>query len=312
MNSFHSFYFIGFLTIILALPAYGDDMVCKAEVSDFDFGNIVTGNTQLKHSANGQIKLSCSNRDTVPLYVSICLNGPQVPGALNESPLTGMGYSILFRDRNTGLPWDGDNSPVRILRTLKPRTAMTETIPLSAEIIFDPLNTTSGLLDHRLTLQSPSLSWYASAVPYGDSCLAPRPSDPISFSIRANIPKRCDVTADNIDFGRIIDMSASSVFSQSSINIRCTNEVIYSVALRSLNGSGTPFIMENAANVKIPYTLHKDPARTDIWAEGINAKKDRGTGKWQQHTVYGQIKRSPLATLASGDYTDTVIISLHY
>ncbi|EQC1082454.1 Csu type fimbrial protein [Enterobacter roggenkampii] len=305
--------FTGFLVCIISFPSFGENVDCKAEVSDYDFGNIVTGQALSKQSVGGHVKFSCINRDSVPLYVSLCLNGPPPSsGSREENLLQEKGHSIFFRNRTTGQPWDIENAPIRVSRVINANTEITETIPVSAEMVIDSLSATAGRLGIRFTLQSPSFSWYVSPVPHGDSCPVSRHADPITFSVRANVPKRCDVSADSLDFGRIVDFSGEKVLSQSKINIKCTNETSYSISLRSLNAGSTPFMMKNSANNKLTYTLYKDAARNDIWAAGANMKYDRGTGKWQQHPVYGLVNVSSSANPASGDYTDTVVISLSY
>ncbi|EPL4527028.1 Csu type fimbrial protein [Enterobacter asburiae] len=313
MILFYPILFTGLLVCLISFPSFGENVNCKAEVSDYDFGNIVTGQSVSKQSVAGHVKFSCINRDSVPQYVSLCLNGPLPPSGSRAGNLSQeKGYSILFRNRTTGLPWGIENAPIRVTRVINANTEINETIPVSAEMVIDPLSATVGMLDTIFTLQSPSFSWYASPVPFGDNCPAYRDEHPISFSVRANVPKRCDVSADSLDFGRIVDFSGAEVLSQSKINIKCTNETNYSIALRSLNAGSTPFMMKNSANNKLTYTLYKDAARNDVWASGANMKYDRGTGKWQQHPVYGQVNVSSSATPASGDYTDTVVISLSY
>ncbi|BBJ60975.1 hypothetical protein EATA6166_45290 (plasmid) [Enterobacter asburiae] len=312
MISFYSLRFFRLLIVIFSLPVYGGNITCKAEISDFDFGNIVTGQPLSKQSAYGYVKFSCTNRDIIPLYVGLCLNRTPSSKDLTIDSLSDKDYSIIFRDRATGLPWSEGNPPIHISRIVNARTDMTEKIPISAEMHIDPITLSAGPVNLRFTLQSPSLSWYASSVPFSDSCTESLPADQISFNVRANITKRCDVIADSLDFGKIIDMSGSKIFSQSTINIKCTNETIYSVSLRSLNGSSTGFMMNNGTNNKIPYALFKDSAKKERWAEGLNAKIDRGTGKWQQHQLYGQVNLSPSDEPSSGDYADTVIISINY
>ncbi|BEU80968.1 hypothetical protein EAG21025_42810 (plasmid) [Enterobacter asburiae] len=312
VNSVCPLFLTGLFVNFISIPSYGGDVTCKAEVSNFDFGNIITGQTLSKQSVSGHVKLSCINRDSAPQYVNMCVNGPAPSWIVKGESSQEKGYSILFRDRTTGLPWGIDNSPVRVSRVIHAYKEITETIPVSAEMIIDPFSVKTGLLDLIFTLKSPSFSWYASSIKYGDSCPAPRLAEEISFSVRANIPKRCDVTADSLDFGKIVVFSSTSILSQSMINIKCTNETNYSVSLRSLNAGNTEFIMKNSANNKLTYTLYKDAARTDVWAAGGNEKIDRGTGKWQKHSVYGLVNILPSDSPASGDYTDTVIISVGY
>lgn len=134
-----------------------------------------------------------------------------------------------------------------------------------------------------------------------------------TFTTEATVPKRCEVSATNMDFG-ILGLLTRQTLSESSVSVKCSNGIPYEVGLGNGNNATSPQErrMKNAATGEtIRYELHQDSARSIIWGGVGQSKPGTGTAILQSMTVYGRIPmQSPSPT--PGTYTDTVVITVTY
>lgn len=94
--------------------------------------------------------------------------------------------------------------------------------------------------------------------------------------------------------------------------ITCTNGLSYSIGLNTgLNDSAGQRRMSNGSDF-IVYDLYRDASRSQPWgAVGSgNELTSTGTGVQQAHIVFGRIP--PSATPPSGNYSDTVQVTISW
>ncbi|ODT18959.1 MAG: hypothetical protein BGN89_05510 [Alphaproteobacteria bacterium 64-6] len=108
---------------------------------------------------------------------------------------------------------------------------------------------------------------------------------------------------------------AAIVDSTGSVDVTCPDEVAYSIALDAGGGSGatvTTRKMTGPEDATIDYTLYQSSEHSTVWGDesGVNRKTATGSGIAQTHTIYGRV---PVQTTpATGTYSDTVTIIVHY
>jgi spore coat protein U-like protein len=135
----------------------------------------------------------------------------------------------------------------------------------------------------------------------------------ISFTTTATISNLCNISASNLDFGSVANLS-TSVAGTSSITLQCTNGDAYNVGLNAGSGGGatiTNRLMTNGSYT-VTYSLYQNNAHSAVWGNtiGTNTVSGTGSGGSQILTVYGLV---PVQTApAAGTYNDTVIATVTY
>jgi spore coat protein U-like protein len=117
-----------------------------------------------------------------------------------------------------------------------------------------------------------------------------------------------------MDFGTA-GLLTGTLTSTSSVNVRCTNNDAYRIALNGgSNGSVTARNMVvSGGTAKVAYQLYTDANRTIPWGDGTQGTSmvgNTGTGNVQAITVYGSI--SPQTAPTPGNYMDTVMATVYF
>ncbi|EKS6735963.1 spore coat U domain-containing protein [Enterobacter asburiae] len=310
--------FSGFFVMLFSFFGISEsaaETTCKAEVSDFIFDLVTHDSYAAKKTTQGYVKFSCSNLSQNTAYVNACLKGPVKTGDLSISNLSFPKINepmFAFSNSFSGLSWNGFSSPLNISMMIGPQSVVSQKIPISVEMNYDPFDFPSGLLSSSFILPPASLSWHSTPSQHDTHCNVSSANESITFNVRANLLSICDAYADDINFGKLFETPISNITSRGSIFVKCTIGTIYNVSLRSLNGGLDRFIMKNPKGDILKYTLYKNQERTLIWGNGVNSKYSTGNGKTQQHYVYGIINLPPKYSPPPGEFEDTVIISITY
>ncbi|MDP5163385.1 Csu type fimbrial protein [Enterobacter ludwigii] len=313
-NCLFGVFFVIFF-FLFGISGSAAETTCKAEVSDFIFDLVTHDSYAAKKTTQGYVKFSCSNLSQDTVYVNACLKGPVKTGDSSNFYLSSPKINepmFAFYNSFSGLSWSGFSSPLNISMMISPQSVVSQKIPLSVEMNYDPFDFPSGLLSSSFILPAASLSWNSTPSPHDTHCNVSSANESITFNVRANLLNICDAYASDIDFGKIFETPISNVTSRGSIFVKCTNGAIYNLSLRSLNGGIDRFIMKNSKGDNLKYTLYKNPERTLLWGNGVNSKYGTGNGKSQQHFVYGIINLPPKYSPPPGEFKDTVIISITY
>lgn len=136
-----------------------------------------------------------------------------------------------------------------------------------------------------------------------------------SFTVSATVSDTCQsLTADNISFGSYNPLSGSNTDATGNIQITCTNNTSYSVAL-SAGGSGsysTRQLSDGGSNT-LNYNLYTSSAYTSVWGDGTassNTVDQTGSGSQDTMTVYGRITSGQ--SVANASYSDTINVTVTY
>jgi spore coat protein U-like protein len=135
----------------------------------------------------------------------------------------------------------------------------------------------------------------------------------ISFTITATISNFCTISATNLNFGTVANLS-TSVAGTSSITLQCTNGDAYSVGLNAGSGSGATIAsrLMTYGPYTVTYSLYQNSSHSAVWGTtiGTNTVSGTGSGGNQTLTVYGLV---PAQTApAAGTYNDTVVATVTY
>ena len=125
----------------------------------------------------------------------------------------------------------------------------------------------------------------------------------------AKVSSQCLVSATTMNFGSVGSLS-SSVAGTSTLNVTC-NSASYTLELNNgQNYSGGTRRMKSASGGYVQYGLYQNAAHSVSWGSGTSAVTGAGTGLAQTLTVYGLV---PSQTgVASGSYSDTIVVTLTY
>lgn len=136
-----------------------------------------------------------------------------------------------------------------------------------------------------------------------------------TFNVTANVVATCSVTATDLAFGNYDAASGTPTDASSTVNVTCTNNHGYTVALDAGTGSGATVAvrrMTNGANT-LDYSMYTDAGRTTVWGDGTlstSTQAGTGNGAAQALTVYGRIPVGQYVT--AGAYSDVVTATVTY
>ena len=137
-----------------------------------------------------------------------------------------------------------------------------------------------------------------------------------TFAVTASVAANCLVTATPMAFGPFdgtVDLTTTS-----TIGVRCTNNLPYTIALdvgtgggsivggRTFTGPGT-----------LTYNLYRDGAYANVWGTAL-ADRGGGTGTGMgvpniaNHTVHGRLLVAGNELAPVGNYTSTILVTVEY
>ena len=140
-----------------------------------------------------------------------------------------------------------------------------------------------------------------------------------TFAVTATVQATCSTTATALAFPAYTPGAGATV-GTSTINVKCTKNTPYTVALNAGTTTGGAFaqrLMANGANT-LQYNLFTSTAYTTILGDGTGASvTTAGTGAGvataNALTVYGQLPDSATnQTAIPGNYTDTITVTVTY
>jgi spore coat protein U-like protein len=150
---------------------------------------------------------------------------------------------------------------------------------------------------------------------YSDTITAAVSDDGTStttFTVTANVPTSCAITATDMAFGAYSGVALSST---ATLTVTCTNSTPYNVGLSAGDGNAatvTSRLMSGPDANGLKYALLQDAAHTVNWGNtvGTDTLAGTGSGSAQALTVYGVVAAGQ--NIEPGSYTDTIIATLTY
>lgn len=141
-------------------------------------------------------------------------------------------------------------------------------------------------------------------------------TDPQDLGVSITLTDECTVSnIQDVAFGSHGNL-ASAVTATGSVDVYCTSGLPYEIALDAGQGNGATVavrLMTGPNSATVAYSLFKDDQHQELWGDDLveqTTKAGTGTGAAQTHTIYGRV---PVQTTpASGAYSDTVTVVVHY
>jgi spore coat protein U-like protein len=135
-----------------------------------------------------------------------------------------------------------------------------------------------------------------------------------TFPVTLVVQGACSLqSAATLGFGSQTSIS-SNLDVSSAIGVVCTSATPYTIGLNAGAGSGATVASRLLTNgsATIPYAIYQDSGRTQVWGvtAGVDTQSGVGTGLVQSYTAYGRV--APVSNPTTGDYTDTVSVTVSY
>lgn len=139
------------------------------------------------------------------------------------------------------------------------------------------------------------------------------------LSARAASAQSCTVGTSSVAFGSYDPFVSSPVDSTGQVDVACTDQTAYTVALDAgaySGGSYSPRKMKHfTLTTWLSYLLYRDAARSELWGDGQSGTYTvsgvgAGLGQPNHHTVYGRLPA--MQNVHVGQYGDTITVTVTY
>lgn len=302
--------------------SYAASVSCSTTITNMNFGNVDFINSPLPNSNIATLRYQCENNSAYGRYVNACLYLGDTPLGNRISMYNSADDEMRFilKDTATNKPWGtvSSQNPLQFVFYVPGKGKKAANVSVTGDLIAGQKTLPSGSYQSRFNPSGALLTWredrYASPL----SCVQERITLSLEFVATANIQKNCNVWTSDINFGSPASLDDSSVETQGALTVECTPSAQYKIALRSSNGQQGqqfylyPLIGGASSGVKVAYTLFQNSGRTVFWGDGTNAKAAMGSGDRQIHPIYARLLAGQTASLAAGDYQDTVIVTISF
>lgn len=130
------------------------------------------------------------------------------------------------------------------------------------------------------------------------------------FVVQLTVTERCEIQStqsQSIDFGSI-QRSTNNVSSSGSLNISCSQNTPYSIALHSDK------TLKNTqdSSIQVPYQLYQEAGFKTVWGSSSQENfASTGTGANQNFKIWAKINEGA-TNIPAGVYIDTVIATITY
>lgn len=121
----------------------------------------------------------------------------------------------------------------------------------------------------------------------------------------------CLVSAQSVSFGAYNSLTSIATESTGLVEVSCSVQTSYQIALSSGNGVYTERQMTNNSNTLI-YNLYTDPSYSYIWGDGsgLTSTVSGATATTQLHDIFGRIPA--YQDVATGSYSDVIIVTVEF
>lgn len=315
--------FFGLMTMLLAVSSAPSAFaqVCSfsyTPAATLDFGNIdVTDNTTFATAIT--LDISCTGPNN--MRVRVCPNiGSGTGGAIATTRYLVNGADQMtfniYQDAGYGTIWGSyfwglPPLPPTINLRLPPAGTGTASATLYARIDLGQTTLPAGTYASSFA-GGHTLFAYADRNVGNCNAIGTTNATQVPFSVTATNVAACDVTASDLNFGTVSNLSGN-LDVDGSATITCTNQTDYRILLDDgLTGTGPTTRRMTLGGNHVTYGLYRDAARTLPWGDiaGVNSEPGTGTGSAQTIDIYGRVP--PQSIPPAGTYSDTVVITVEY
>lgn len=310
-------------TLISTVGADAAPAACTFTVTAINFGTInVIQNTAV--DATGTLNISCTgNKNTT---VRVCPNiGEGTGGSISGNPrllasgANSLSYNLYQNSARTTVwgsylwSYSGSYTSPTIDVALNNGGNGSASATIYARVLSGQQTKPAGA--YSSAFSSPHTQFaYAYSTVGNCATIGGTNATAASFTVSATNTTACSVSATAVDFGSAGVLSAG-IDASGNLMLTCTASAPYTVALNGgsdLATDPTQRKMSQGTVGKITYGLYRNSSRTLAWGDtaGVNTVSGTGTGLSQNLTVYGRVPAQ--TTPQSGNYSDTIIVTLTY
>ncbi|HEY0147477.1 MAG TPA: spore coat U domain-containing protein [Allosphingosinicella sp.] len=137
------------------------------------------------------------------------------------------------------------------------------------------------------------------------------------LDVSATVTENCAVSTTAIDFGDVDVTTGAAKPGTGALRVTCTSGTEWIASADIGLGSGASLATRKltSGGNAMSYNLYTDANHTNLWGDGVGEEtalfSDTGNGAQQSKTIYGRIFANQ-ASLPSGDYADTVTVTVSY
>jgi spore coat protein U-like protein len=134
--------------------------------------------------------------------------------------------------------------------------------------------------------------------------------------VRMEIVAACEVSVSDLDFGGYTSGSATSVLSQTNIQLTCGAGTTAEIALDAGAAPGRDTsrrkMVQDRGIDRMDYNLFQDAGRRVHWGDrsGVDTMQVGTTGQQQSIPIYGEIPANQ--RVREGIYSDVITVSVYY
>ena len=299
---------------------------CWVGMGSIHFGNVNQIGAP-PATINGVMSLSCSGARQPHVRVCIALGTPEGsssdPRYLNGEDRAQLAYNI-YKDPGYTQIWGNEftlaASPRAVDLPVNYGAGYT-TVPYYARV---PVQDNAQVGTYNITF-SHARDATVRAVEYSGSppnCSAIMPVvSRFEFGVWANVVADCALSASTLDFGVVDTVTRRATRATSTISLRCTSGVSYSIALDAGTASGATVaqrrMTRDGGAETLAYGLYTDVARRRIWGDGSAGSETEsgvgsGTHRTESHTVYGELELEREDEPTTGNYRDTITVTVTF
>jgi len=123
----------------------------------------------------------------------------------------------------------------------------------------------------------------------------------------------CTVSSSGVSFGSFSPLTLSSVDSNGSITVSCTDDSSYSITLSTGSGTYSQRRMVSGG-YDLYYNLYWEVTYQQIWGDGTSGSYtvSHPVNGQSPHTIYGRIPLSGQRAAHVGSYSDTISVTVSY
>jgi spore coat protein U-like protein len=310
------------LALALSIVANGpaDAQSCSANASSEAFGYASAGSL-FGQTTTGQISEGCSKGWTTNGTLAMCNSigtGTNSVSQTNRRMTFGANFISyqLYSDPAFTIPFAyPGNATVSIPYTASNNNYATTNI--YAKILSPSTGLPAGTYTDTYSAASQIYITFDATAPNTPIACGPTGNTYVSaspaFQVTVNYLASCRVSAAPMSFGNAYTLTAN-IDAQTNLSVTCTSGAPYTVALGPGQGLGatTAARLMSGPGGNIGYALYRNAGRTANWGNqtGVDTVAGTGTGAAQSIPVYGRVP--PQTLVSTGNYSDTVIVTLTY
>lgn len=313
------------------VPAQAADINCSAEMDELNFGPIdpISGSDV---TSTATIHWKCTARGFLSsAKIRMCLSigtGTNGGSQIHPRQVKGDGSSLeyqLYRDATHSQVLgsaNGRGNPIEmkiLIGGITPRGKTKEgDITVYGLLPAGQTGVTPGEYTSAFAGANAMVSFrdnWASASGalgrYPKSCGRTDNGGSFPFNVRAQVEKKCTVSASDMDFGSLNGLLETDRNTTSFLSLQCTHGTDYDIGLDEGQhyAGGTRRMADGNGNY-VDYQLYQQASHATVWDKDNNTKAGSGNGQPENITVHGQVPAQ--TTPPAGQYQDIIQINVTY